>query len=132
VCAAVSTCAHACAALALQTGFVRDQLADQPAQTWRPWSIWLPCTLAFTASGLLIVADALAMVMGSWDTPAPGLRWIKAAIIGHCALVAASVVVLGAGIRRPGWRPAAAVSAWMIIPAGVASFLLAGRLASGS
>lgn len=111
---------------------MRDQVAARPGHTWRPWTIWLPCTLAFTASGLLIVADWFAMVMGSWDTPAPGLRWIKAAIIGHCALAAASVVVLGAGMRRPGWRRAAAITAWMIIPAGVASFLLAGRLASGS
>ena len=111
---------------------MRDQLAARPGQTLRKWTIWLPCTLAFTASGLLIVADGFAVVMGSWDTPAPGLHWIKAGIVGHCALAAASVVVLVAGIRRPGWRLAAAITAWMIIPAGVASFLLAGRLASGS
>lgn len=53
-------------------------------------------------------------------------------MIGHCALAAASVVVLGTGLRRPGWRRAAATTAWMIIPAAAASFLLAGRLASGS
>jgi hypothetical protein len=118
--------------LALDAGLMRDQLAARPCHRWRKWTIWLPCTLAFTASGLLIVADGFAVVMGSWDTPAPGLRWIKAGIVGHGALAAASVVVLGAGLRRPGWRRAAAITAWMIIPAGVASFLLAGRLARGS
>src|SRR6266851_10225651 len=100
--------------LALETGLMRKQLAARPGHTWRPWTIWPPCTLAFTASGLLVVADELAMVMGSWDTPAPGLRWIKAGVIGHCALAGASVVVLGAGLRRPGWRRAAAITAWMI------------------
>jgi hypothetical protein len=52
----------------------------------------------------------------------------------HRALhpAAARVVVLGAGIRRPSWRRAAVITAWMIIPAGFAWFLLAGRLASGS
>jgi hypothetical protein len=116
----------------LETWLMREQLAARPGPAWRPWTLWLPCTLAFTASGLLVVADGFAMVMGSWDTPVPGLRWITAAIIGHCALAGASVAVLGAGMRRPGWRQAAAIIAWMIIPAGVASFLLAGRLASGS
>jgi hypothetical protein len=78
----------------------------------RPWTIWLPGGLAVAWSGLLIIADGLAGVMGSWYTPPPGLyRWVRAGMIGHCALAAASVLVL-AGLRFPSWRRAAAVTAW--------------------
>jgi hypothetical protein len=118
--------------VAPETGLMRNNLAARSAVTWRQGTIWLPGTLAFAASGLLIVADGLAGVMGSWDTPAPGLRWIKVGVIGHCILAAASVVVLGAGIRCPSRRRAAAITAWMIIPIGFAWFLLTGRLASRS
>ena len=109
----------------------RDEDAG-PGRAWRPWTIWLPGLLALAASGLLVIADALAGVMGSWDTPAPGLRWITAAVIGHCAPAVLSLVVLAAGATRPSRRRAAAIAAWMIIPAGVAWFLLAVRLASGT
>jgi hypothetical protein len=109
---------------------VGDEHRARPA--WRPWTIWLPGLLALAVCGLLVVADALAGVMGSWDTPAPGLAWIKAAVIGHCALAAASVAVLTLGVARPPWRRAAAIAAWMIIPAALAWFLLAGRLASAA
>ncbi|MGO8883064.1 MAG: hypothetical protein ACLPUO_17725 [Streptosporangiaceae bacterium] len=54
----------------------------RPRETWQRWTIWLPGTLAFAASGLLIGADGIAGVMGSWDTPEPGLGWIKVAITG--------------------------------------------------
>jgi hypothetical protein len=111
---------------------MRNKLPARPAVTWRRGTIWLPGTVAFAASGLLIVADGLAGVMGSWDTPAPGLRWIKVGVVGHCILAAASVVVLGAGVRRPSWRRGAAITEWMIVPVGFAWFLLTGRLASGS
>jgi hypothetical protein len=111
---------------------VKDALAARPGGTWRPWTIWLPCVLAFIWSILLIVADGLAGVMGSWDTPMPGLGWIKVGMIGHCALAAASVVVLVAGLRFPSRRRAAVIAAWMIIPAGIGWLLLVGRLVSGS
>jgi hypothetical protein len=85
-----------------------------------------------TWSGLLIIADGLVGVMGSWDTPPPGLyRWVRAGMIGHCALAAAGVLVLAAGLRFPSWRRAAAVTAWVIIPIGCGWFVLTGRLASG-
>ena len=63
--------------------------AARPGETWRPWAILLPCVLAFAASGLVVGTDGLAGVMGSWDTPAPGLRWTKMGILGHCILAAA-------------------------------------------
>jgi hypothetical protein len=70
-----------------ETGPVRDKLAAPAGGTWRPWAIWLPCTLAFAASGLIVVVDGVGLVMGSWDTPAPGLRWLDAGVIGPCVLV---------------------------------------------
>jgi hypothetical protein len=92
----------------------------------------LPCVLAFIWSVLLILADAIAGVMGSWDTPLPGLGWIKAGIIGNCVLAAASALLLVAGLRLPSRRWATAIAAWLIIPAGFGWFLLITHLLSGS
>jgi hypothetical protein len=111
---------------------MRDRLADRPGGTWRPWTIWLPCVLAFVASGLYVVADLFGKVMGGWDTPAPGLPWLNAAIIGHCVLAVAAVVAAWAGVKFSSRRRAAAITAWMIIPVGFALILLFGRLASSS
>jgi hypothetical protein len=116
----------------VHTGLVKDALAAPAARTWRPWTLWLPCVLAFIWSGLLVVADGLAGVMGSWDTPQPGLGWVKAGMIGHCVLAAASVLILVAGLSIPSWRRIAVIAAWAIIPAGVGWVLLATHLISGS
>jgi hypothetical protein len=103
----------------------------RPGGTWRPWTIWLPGALAVAWSVLLMIADGLSGVMGSWDIPPPGLmRWVRAGVIGHCLLMAVSVLVLGAGLRFPSQRRAAAVTAWVIIPVGFGWFLLTGRLSS--
>lgn len=111
---------------------MQDNLTSRPAGTWRLWTVCLPGMLAITASGLYIVADGYAAVMGSWDTPVPGLWWsLKVAVIGHCVLAVASIIALRAGLIRPAWRPATAVVAWMIIPAGFAWLVLAWRLPSG-
>ena len=104
----------------------------QPGRTWRPWTIWLPGVLALVWSLLLIVADNLEGVMGSWDTPAPGLRWLWAGVAGHCALAVASVLALVAGLSFPSRRRAAVIAAWMIIPVGFGWTLLTGHLISGS
>jgi len=110
---------------------VEAQPNARPSGTWRPWSIWLPGTLALAWSGLLIIADGLVGVMGGWDTPPPGLyRWVRAGMIGHWVLVAASALVLAAGLRFPPLRRAAAITAWIIIPVGFGWFVLTGRLAS--
>lgn len=106
--------------------------AVQTGRTWRPWTVWLPGVLALAWSLLLIVADNLAGVMGSWDTPAPGLRWLWVGVIGHCALAAASVLVLVVGLSSPSRLRAAAITAWMIIPVGFGWALLTGHLISGS
>ncbi len=89
-------------------------------------------TTALIASILLLVGDAGAGILASWDTPEPGEGWITVAAIGHLALIACSIILLGIGLARPSWRPAAAILAWAIIPVGVGLFLLFGRLASGA
>lgn len=115
----------------MHTDAVEAQPNTHPGGTWRPWSIWLPGTLALAWSGLLIIADGLAGVMGSWDTPPPGLdRWVRAGVIGHCVLAGISALVLVAGLRFPSRRRAAAITAWIIIPVGFGWFVLTGRLAS--
>ena len=93
--------------------------AARAGGAWRPWTIWLPSVLAFLWSGLLIVADDFAVLMGSWDTPQRGLGWITTARIGHSVLAAASVLTLAIGLSFPSRRRAAAITAWMIIPIGL-------------
>jgi hypothetical protein len=115
----------------MRTALVKAEPAAR-GRTWRPWTIWVPCLLALIWSGLLVVGDVFADLMGSWDTPAPGLGWIKVAIIGHCVLAGASVVLLVTGLGFPSWRRVAAVAAWMIIPVGLGWALLTARLLAGS
>lgn len=115
----------------VHTGVVEAEPDVRASGAWRPWSIWLPGTVALAWSGLLIIADGLAGVMGSWDTPPPGLyRWIRAGVAGHCVLMVASALVLAAGVRFPPRRRAAAITAWIIIPVGFGWFVLTGRLGS--
>lgn len=91
----------------------------------------MPGALAVAWSASLIIADGLAGVMGSWDTPPPGLmRWVRAGVAGHCVLVAVSALVLATGLRFPSRRRAAALAAWVLIPVGFGWFVLTGRLGS--
>ena len=99
---------------------------------WPVWSVVLACALGFTVSGLLVIADGLAGVMAVWDTPSPGIGWIRVAMAGHCVLAAASVVLFGLGVRPSSRRRSEAIAAWLIIPVALGWFLLAGRLAAGS
>jgi hypothetical protein len=78
-------------------------------------NLWLPGGIALACAGLLAVADALAMVMGSWDTPAPGLGWVRVGAAGQGALAAGTVAVLVTGVRQPRWRRGAAITAWVIV-----------------
>ncbi len=107
---------------------------DPAAQTGRAWRLWtaaVPCGLAIVVSGLLAIADGLVGVMASWDTPSPGIGWVRVAIIGHCVLAVASVVLLGLALRRSSRHRGEAIAGWTVIVAGAAWFLLAGRLVSG-
>lgn len=116
----------------LEPGTVKGTLAAPAGGTWRPWTIWLPCALAICAAGLCVVGAEIGLVMGSWDTPMPGLWWLKAGAIGQCVLAVITAVVLGVGVQRSRWRRAAVIIAWVIIPLEFALLLLTGRLSSGS
>ena len=114
-----------------QTNGVQDT-AEVPSGPWRAWTICLAGVVALAASLLLLVADGLAGVMASWDTPAPGRGWLAVAAAGHVVLGVGSIILLAAGLGRPTWRRAAVILAWAIIPVGAGWFLLFGRLASGA
>jgi hypothetical protein len=107
--------------------------ADSEAgKTWPVLSVVIACALAFTVSGLLVIADGLAEVMASWDTPSPGIGWIRVAMVGHCLLAAASVVLFGLGMRRSSRHRSEAIAAWLIIPVALGWFFLGGRLAASA
>jgi hypothetical protein len=92
--------------------------------------MWLACALAIAAAGLFALADLAGLVMGSWDTPGPGLGWLKAGAIGQFGLAVAAVAVLVAGAARPSRRRGAAVMAGAIIALEVGWFLLTRMLAA--
>ena len=92
--------------------------------------MWLVCAFAVATAGLLAVIDLAGIVMGSWDTPAPGLGWLKAGAAGQLGLAVAAVAVLVAGAVRPSWRRRAAVMAGAIIALEAGWFLLTRMLAT--
>ena len=94
------------------------------------WAMWLPGVAAFAGAILLAAVDLVGLVMGSWDSPAPGLGWLKAGAIGQCGVAAAAAAVLVAGAARPGRRRGATVTAWVMIALAVGWFLLTRTLAS--
>jgi len=99
----------------------------------RPWSIWLPCVLAFLWSVFLIFIDVvLSLLSNLTDSAPPPQGWVYPAIIGHCVLAGVSVLALVIGLRSPSRRRAAAITAWMIIPVGLGWLVLTTRLLGGS
>ena len=119
-------------AAGLDTGLVRDRLAVRARGPGRASSVWLACGIAFAGAGLLALGDAFAMVMGSWDTPAPGLGWLRVGAAGQGVLAAGTVAVLVTGVRQPRWRRAAAITAWVIVAVEFGWFFLTGRLAGAA
>jgi hypothetical protein len=115
--------------LVAHTDGVQDT-AEAPSGPPRPWTICLAGVVALAASVLLLVADGLAGVMASWDTPAPGRGWLVVAAVGHILLAGGSIILLAAGLGRPTSRRAAVILAWAIVPVGAGWFLLFARLAS--
>lgn len=107
-----------------------DSPVSRPSRTHLPRAMWLACALAVAAGGLLALTDLAGIVMGSWDTPAPGLGWLKAGAIGQLGLAAAAVAVLLAGTARPRRRRSAAVMAGAIIALEAGWFLLTRMLAT--
>jgi hypothetical protein len=109
-------------------GMSGDRVSATPRAAWRPWTVWLACGLAVAWSGLLVVADELAAVMGSWDTPAPGLHWLGVGAAGEGVLAVGMVGVLAAGVTRPRWRRRAVITAWTMITLAFGWFVLTGQL----
>jgi len=107
-----------------------DSPASRPGRTQLPWAMWLACALAVAAGSVLALADLAGIVLGSWDTPAPGLGWLKAGGIGQLGLAAAAVAVLVAGAAHPSWRRRAAVMAGAIIALEAGWFLATRMLAA--
>jgi hypothetical protein len=83
------------------TEAVSGKLASEADGAWRPWSIWLPCAPTFVCPGALVMAAGAAAVMGSWDTPAPGLSWLGVGAAGQGVLAAVDAGILMAGVKRP-------------------------------
>ena len=77
------------------------KLAPEPDGAWRPWSIALPCAPTFACSGALIMAAGATAVMGSWDTPAPGLSSLAIGAAGQGVQAAVNAGILMAGAKRP-------------------------------
>jgi hypothetical protein len=103
------------------------------ARIWHPWTIWLPCVLAFLWSGLLIFTEIVAGLVSNLDANAPPRQgWVYLGVAGHCVLAGASVLALVTGLKFPSWRRAAAIAAWMIIPVGLGWLVLIARLLGGS
>ena len=98
----------------------------------RPWSIWLPCVLAFLWSVFLIFIDVvLSLLSNLTDSAPPPQGWVYPAIIGHLVLAGVSVIALVTGLRVPSRRRAAAIAAWVVIPAGLGWLVLCIRLLGG-
>ena len=104
--------------------------ASWPGRTHLPWAMWLACALAVAVAGLLALIDLAGLVMGSWDTPAPGLGWLRAGAIGQLVLAVAALAALVAGAARPSRRRGAAVMAGAIIALEAGWFLLTRMLAA--
>jgi hypothetical protein len=107
-----------------------DSPASQPSRTHLPWAMWLACALAVATAGLLALTDLAGVVMGSWDTPAPGLGWLKAGAVGQLGLAVAAAAVLVTAAARPSWRRRAAAMAGAIIALEAGWFVLTRMLAT--
>jgi len=107
-----------------------DSPASRADRTHLPWAMWLTCALAVAVGSLLALTDLAGIVLGSWDTPAPGLGWLKAGGIGQLGLAAAAVAVLITGAAQPSRRRRAAVMAGAIIALQAGWFLATRMLAA--
>jgi hypothetical protein len=111
---------------------MQNNPAAGAGRTWRRWTIWLPGLVAPAVAGALVLVDLIGMVMGSWDTPAPGLHWLTTGITGLCVLAAVAVIAAVIGMRNSPLRRAAAIAAWALMAAEIGWFVLTARLAGGT
>lgn len=65
------------------TGLVKVTPQDQPGVTWRPWTLWLPCVLAFLWSVLVVVAANFVELTSCLSTCGRGTGGINAVARWH-------------------------------------------------
>ncbi|HEY6275416.1 MAG TPA: hypothetical protein VIX86_03720 [Streptosporangiaceae bacterium] len=106
--------------------------APRPRPAPRPWAIWLPSALAIAGAGLFTGTDLIGLIMGSWDTPAPGLGWLRAGAAGQGVLAVAAVAAVITGASSPRWRRSAVIAAWVIFAAEGGWFVVTTGLTRGS
>jgi hypothetical protein len=111
---------------------VKDNPALTPQPARRRWAIWLPAALAVTGAVLFILVDEAGLIMGSWDTPAPGLGWLRAGVAGQVLLAAAALATLITGMTSARWHRTAVVTGWVIVAVGCGWFLVTTLLARSS
>jgi len=106
-------------------------------EPWRQRTVIVPalltllaCTLLGTVGWYFLgVAIAFNCGMSGTDCGTVAKLWLAAAGIGVWVLAAAAVILLVASRGRPGVRRSAAIACWVLLPAAVGWFYLAGRLA---
>jgi hypothetical protein len=111
---------------------VKDNRAQVLPTAPRRWAIWLPATLAIIGAGLFIAVDLAGLIMGSWDTPVPGLGWLRAGAAGQGMLAAAAAATLITGLTSAHRRRSAVVTAWVILALAGGWFLVTTQLARNS
>jgi hypothetical protein len=103
---------------------------------WRQRAVVVPATLTLLACVLmgtvgwyfLAVAVGYNCGMSEASCGPASKAWLVADGIGVWLLAMAAAVLLLASRVRPGWRRPAAIACWVLLPAAVGWFVLAGRL----
>ena len=104
---------------------------------WRQRTVIVPALLTLLACTLLgtvgwyFLGVAIAFNCGMSDTDCgiTAKLWLAAAGIGVWVAAAAVVILLVVSRGRPGVRRPAAIACWILLPAAIGWFFLAGRLA---
>jgi hypothetical protein len=89
----------------------------------------LTCALLGTIGWYFLgVAIAYNCGMSEISCGTAATVWLAAAGIGVWILAVAAAILAAASRRRPALRQRAAITCWVLLPAAVSWFLLAGRL----
>ena len=111
-----------------------DAAPGDGRRAWARWTVLLPGTVALTEALALATVgwwavgfgvgstctDDFSCVSSSCAPCASFNAWWIAGGIGQWILVVAAVVLLVLGLRRPGMRRVAAITAWSLIPLAIA------------
>jgi hypothetical protein len=87
---------------------------DAPG-TWRSWTIWPPCVLAFVTSVYFFLLAVVVSVNNGFDGPTTDITGTEAALLGTAGFVAvATLTLLIVGLAQPPRRRAVAIAAWLL------------------